>query len=508
MEKTPVTSVDEELRRVREELARKERYIDTLKDHNAFLETLFDGIQEEIMVVDKDFAIREVNEAFCAQHGVSKDEVRGAKCYKIKGRGGGVPCQGKDRHCPLRKARGSGRRVEVTHFYRHRDGSDREMMRTMYPLSAGGAGPEYYLEITRDATDLRNVIRRLKASEKKFRAILDTANDAVLSVDENRAIVLFNNAAERIFGYGRREVLGADIDMLLPPQPGDHYARMAGFLKTRTPHLMGRTLSLTGRRRGGEEFPLELGLSYFERAGGATVSAIIRDVSVQKGLEKKLLRTERLAAVGQTVAHVAHEIKNPLMIIGGFSHQIRKSLSDEKSVRKVDMIMNEVSRLEKLVSNLGDFTKEYTLMKRPADINAVIDDVLKIMGGMSPESKCRFMADLDSRVGEIHCDPDKLKQVFMNVIGNGVEAMEDGGTIYINSEKVPGGVEIRIRDEGVGIGEEDRQHIFEPFYTTRKRGSGLGLSISYKIVAAHRGDIWAVSMPGQGTTFVIRIPDE
>ncbi|MDY6974331.1 MAG: ATP-binding protein, partial [Thermodesulfobacteriota bacterium] len=213
-----------------------------------------------------------------------------------------------------------------------------------------------------------------------------------------------------------------------------------------------------------------------------------------------------LAAVGQTVAHVAHEIKNPLMIIGGFSYQIKKALTDPKTIQKFEMISDEIARLEKLVANLGDFTKEYELMKRRADVNSVIKDVLRIMVEVYSSERYDFEANLSPDIGEINCDPDKLKQVFTNVITNGIEAMVDGGTINITSKKRLGGIEIHISDNGIGINEEDLLHIFEPFYTTRERGAGLGLSISYKIVEAHKGEIWAVSMPGEGTTFVIKLP--
>ena len=194
------------------------------------------------------------------------------------------------------------------------------------------------------------------------------------------------------------------------------------------------------------------------------------------------------------------------MIIGGFSQQIRESLADHKAVQKLDMILDEVIRLEKLVANLGDFTKEYKLVLRPADINSVILDVIKIMEEIYSSENNEIVAGLSSKLTEINCDPDKLKQVFMNIIANGIEAMEGGGKISIISQQRPDGVEIRITDEGIGIREENLLRIFEPFYTTRERGSGLGLSISYKIVAAHKGDIWAISKPGEGTTFVIRLP--
>jgi len=494
-----------EINRLEDSLARKDREIEKMKGNSFFLETLFDGIGEEIMVVDSNFVIQDVNRVFLDQYGLKKEDVLGKKCHEITYQSD-TPCVFGRQLCPLEKAKETGQRVEITHQYKPEGGELKELVRIMYPLAARGKMPKYFVEISRDVTEYRNLILKLKASEKKFRTILDTATDAILSLNMNHKIVLFNNAAQQIFGYSRSEVLGKNLNMLVPPQYGDHSRFVKRFLDEKTPKVMGKTLPLTALRKGGEKFPIELGLSYYEMKGDITFTAIIRDISTQKQLEKSLLQSERLAAVGQTVAHVAHEIKNPLMIIGGFSHQIKKSLIEEKSIQKLDMILDEVGRLEKLVANLGDFTKEYTLMKRPADINSVIGDVLKLMGEIYPSEKYVFKADLSPDLKEINCDPDKLKQVFINIIANGIEAMEEGGTITIRTGKWSRGVGIRISDEGIGISEEELDHIFEPFYTTRERGSGLGLSISYKIVAAHKGDISAESVLGQGTTFAIRLP--
>ncbi|MBW1732266.1 MAG: PAS domain S-box protein [Deltaproteobacteria bacterium] len=494
-----------EISRLREELAQKEDEIRKLQVANLFLETLFDGIDEEILVISPEYTVLDANRVFLEKYGLRKEQVRGKKCYEIVYQLS-YPCRDERNLCPLERAKKTKAKVEMTHC--HGKGEQvKEFMRIMYPLFSKGDYPDCFIEISRDVTDYRNLIRKLQASEKKFRAILDTANDAILSVDSNNRIILFNNAAERIFGYKREEVLGRSLNLLVPPQYGDHYRHVKRFLETRSAKVVGKTLSLTALRKNGEEFPIELGISYFEMGGSVTFTAIIRDVSAQRQLEKKLLRSERLAAVGQAVAHVAHEIRNPLMIIGGFSHQLRRSLTDEKALQKLDMIFDEVRRLEKLVRNLGDFTKEYKLVKRPADLNAVIRDVLKIMGEIYLRKRYTFREDLADDLGEVYCDPDKLKQVFMNVIANGIEAMENGGMILVSTAKVKNGVEIRIKDEGVGIEESRLLHIFEPFYTTRERGSGLGLAISYRIIEAHRGDIWAESQPGQGTTFVIRLPE-
>ena len=495
----------EEINRLKDLLARKDREVEEMKVSGFFIETLFDGIEEQIMVIDPEYYIKDVNRAFLDQYGMKKEDVLGKKCHVIT-YGSDSPCAFGRQLCPLERAKETGQRIELTHNYKTEEGQLKELVRIVYPLVATGKIPEYFVEISRDVTEYRNLILNLKASEKKFRTILDTATDAILSIDENHKIVLFNNAAQQIFRYSRPEVLGKDLNMLIPQQYGDHFRFVKRFLEEKTPNIMGKTLPLTALRKGGAEFPIELGLSYYEMKGDITFTAIIRDVSAQKQLEKSLLQSERLAAVGQTVAHVAHEIKNPLMIIGGFSHQIKKSLVGEKSIQKIDMVLDEVSRLEKLVANLGDFTKEYTLMKRPADINSVIGDVMKLMGEIYPSEKCGFAVNLSPDPKEINCDPDKLKQVFINIIANGIEAMEDGGTITICTGEWSGGVEVRISDEGIGIGEEGLDHIFEPFYTTRERGSGLGLSISYKIVAAHKGEISAESVLGQGTTFMIRLP--
>jgi two-component system sensor kinase FixL len=329
-----------------------------------FLETVFDEIHEEIMVIDPNFSIQDANKTFLECYGLKKKDAVGRKCYEIVARSEG-PCDSVGRECPLEKARKTGKRVEVTHFLDSVDGEPKELVRIMYPFSVGGGAPEYFLEISRDVTPYRDLITRLRGSEKRFKAILDTATDAILSIDAHHRIVLFNDAAQRMFGYQRDEVIGKDLNMLIPAQYGDHYRFVKKFMEAETPKTVGHNLSLTGLRKGGEEFPIELGLSYQEMSGNITFTAIIRDVTSQKQMEKKLLRSERLAAVGQAVAHVAHEIKNPLMIIGGFSHQIKRSLMDAKARQKLDMIFDEISRLEKLVQDVGDFTKDCRLVKRP-----------------------------------------------------------------------------------------------------------------------------------------------
>ncbi|MCD6306565.1 MAG: PAS domain S-box protein [Deltaproteobacteria bacterium] len=479
--------------------------LNRIPDSTLFLKAIFDSISEEIMVIDATGTIHDVNKVFLDQCGLPREAVVGKKCYEIRALSGN-PCHIDRYDCPMHRAKQNNERVEVIHRYRQPGALERELTRIMYPISTGAKDGPYFVEISTDVTEYRNLIRRLKAEKKRFSTILDTATDAVICIDKDHKIILFNAAAQRIFAYTGEEVLNRDLNLLIPPQYGNHYRLLNQFLETRSPPEMGADLKLTALRKGGEEFPVELGLSFYEIEGDITFTAIVKDISMQKQLEKKLLQSERLAAVGKTVAHVAHEIKNPLMIIGGFSHQIRDALTDEKSIQKLDMILEEVRRLERLVRSIGDFTKVHNLVSRMSNINSVLQDVVKIMQGFCSPEKHRFSVDLAPDLSEIICDPDKLKQVFINIITNGLEAMEEGGTIAITTQKAMDSVEIRISDEGVGIHEKDLLHIFEPFFTTRERGFGLGLAISYKLIEAHGGEMWADSVPGKGTTFVIRLP--
>lgn len=496
----------EELEQLHEKLAAQDRELEQLRIHNLFLNTVFDGISEEILVLDREFNVRDANRVLLERYSLDKNAIVGRKCYQIKHESG-APCQMGERGCPLSRAVDTGTRVESHYRYVDAEGRKRDISLIMYPIGAPREERiQYFMEIARDETRYRTLIEQLRASQQRFRSILDTATNAILSINESQEITLFNNAAERIFGYTREEVMGRDLGILVPEKYGDHSRYVRRFLERREPSLVGRTISLTAKRKTGVEFPIELSLSFLELESEITITAIIRDITERKRLERMLLQSERLAAVGEAVAHVVHELKNPLMIIGGFTSQIRNAMEDERILQKLDLILDEVARLERLVIELGDFTREYRLVKRQADVNSVLQDVIKVMGAAYSPDRYAIMEYLDPNLGEITCDPDKLKQVFINVISNGIEAMGDGGMITIVTGSIPEGIEIRISDEGLGISEEDLQHIFEPFFTTRERGSGLGLAISYKIVQAHGGELSAVSRPGKGATFIIRLP--
>ncbi|MBN1849642.1 MAG: PAS domain S-box protein [Deltaproteobacteria bacterium] len=495
-----------EISRLKKRLAKKERALRDARIISQSLESLFDGVNEEILLLDDQLKIIDANQTFLKRYKLSKKNAVEKTCYDIKD-DECIRKQSKDGVCPVEQAQKTGKKVELSLSRIDENGDGRDLIVLSYPIPTGDGKATHFVVITRDVTEYQCLIEKVRSAEKICRAVLDSATDAIISIDDHHKIILFNQAAQRMFGYSNQEALGRSLDMIIPQRYGDHKKYVQRFLKNRSKDLIDVKRSLTGLRRHGEEFPIELKLSFMEMDGRMIITGMIRDLSLQQQIEGRFLQSTRLAAVGQAVAHVAHEIKNPLMIIGGFTSQIRANIKDEASIRKLDMVLEEVKRMENLVADLGDFTKEYQLIKRPADVNAVLRDVIKIMNGIySHEKHYCFKELLSDHIGEIPCDPDKLKQVFMNIITNGIQAMKGGGTISVSTERIDNGVEIRINDEGGGIAESDLQYIFQPFFTTREKGSGLGLSISYKLIEAHDGDIWAVSHPGKGTTFFIQLP--
>jgi len=223
----------------------------------------------------------------------------------------------------------------------------------------------------------------------------------------------------------------------------------------------------------------------------------------QKALEK----SEQLAAVGEMAASIAHEVRNPLAGMKGAMEVLRQCLaSDPSRIEVVDELMAQIVRLENLVRDLLTYARPRPLSRQPVEVNHLLDRVLRFVqeDGGSPDLSVERQYDPDA--GRIVADPQQLEQVFLNLIQNAVQAMEEGGTLAVSTGGTSGCVEIAFRDTGQGIAVADQPRIFQPFFTTRHRGSGLGLAIVRKIVDDHGGSIEIESRPGVGTTATILLP--
>jgi signal transduction histidine kinase len=222
---------------------------------------------------------------------------------------------------------------------------------------------------------------------------------------------------------------------------------------------------------------------------------------------ERLLRSERFAAVGEAAAYVSHEIKNPLMVIGGMANQVERRLAEDPAAQeKLRIIQTEVKRLESFLGELRDFLRPVQPSKQEIDLNQVIREVKALMEEAIQEKGIRLEDRLDPDLPLVEADPNQLKQVLLNLVKNALEATEDQGAIQVSSGTDDGRVWFSVQDTGKGMSEDVQEKIFHPFYTTKEKGTGLGLAVINKIVTDHHGTITVSSAAGSGSTFTVRLP--
>lgn len=225
--------------------------------------------------------------------------------------------------------------------------------------------------------------------------------------------------------------------------------------------------------------------------------------------QERLLRSERFAAVGEAAAYVSHEIKNPLLIIGGMAHQVeRRLLEDPAAQEKLRIIQTEVRRLESFLGELRDFLRPVQPSKKEIDVNEVIRDVKALMGDAIREKGVVLEDHLAPELPPVEVDPNQIKQVLVNLVKNAVEATEGQGKILLSSGARDGQVWFAVQDTGKGMSEEVLEKIFHPFYTTKDKGTGLGLAVINKIITDHHGTIAVDSSAGAGSTFTVKLPQK
>jgi len=224
-------------------------------------------------------------------------------------------------------------------------------------------------------------------------------------------------------------------------------------------------------------------------------------------MQKKLIRSERFAAIGEAAAYLSHEIKNSLMVIGGFANQVEKSISDDHdNCRKLKIIQDEIRRLEMLLTDVRDFTRPCEPKKKLRDINFAITNTLTLLKDDLKKRDILCDKFLDNRLPLICFDQSQIKQGLINLIKNAIEAMPDGGRLVISSLHEDGYIKISIVDNGPGIPSEVVKKIFDPFFTTKEKGTGLGLVVSRNIIEDHDGNISVQTKERVGTTVTITLP--
>lgn len=369
------------------------------------------------------------------------------------------------------------------------------------------------------ANVLSNAIARNK-SEKEIRRssnwlerLIETTQDAVVSIDREARIVLFNPTAERIFGYTRNEIVGQKVNLLMgEPYATEHDGYIERYERTGEARAIGRIRTVTAKRKNGELFPIELSVTKIAEDREVQYAAFIRDISEKARLQAQLVENERLVAIGTTAAKIGHELANPLngmsLTIQLLEQRLSKqsNLVDSQITSTVSRLHNEVARLSTLLEQFRSLSRREKFDFQRTTVTALVGEAIEIELPRYAELGIHVECSFPSNLPAITVDIDKMKQVIFNLTKNAAEAMAGGGRMSIKASTSDDRVVLEMSDTGTGIPPEI--DIFEPFFTTKPQGTGLGLSIVKQIVTAHGGSITYSSEHGKGTTFVIALPQK
>ncbi|MED3563420.1 ATP-binding protein [Bacillus xiapuensis] len=349
----------------------------------------------------------------------------------------------------------------------------------------------------------RHCEKKIRANELSYKKLVDSLPDPVY-ISSNYNILYANQAAVRIARVkSKDELIGNSLlDFIVPEYQERALERYKQINKEKSPI---NTIEYKAKRPDGSTFFFEVSSMSISFGGQEAVLSIGKDISERKEQTEKLLqKSEKLALLGQMAAGIAHEIRNPLTSIRGF---IQLFKSGQTHPDFYDIVLSELDRINSIVSEFLVLAKPTAAVFIEKDVKNLIKDVVTLINTQSSLNNVQINVEFDSELPKVMCEENQLKQVFLNLLKNAIEAMPKGGNIEVKTrQKEEGKISILIIDQGVGIPEDRIPTLGEPFYTTKEKGTGLGLMTCYKIIESHNGEIKITSVVDEGTTVEITLP--
>ncbi len=401
-------------------------------------------------------------------------------------------------------------------------------------------------DLQREMGERQQAVAALRASEERFRAITESANDAIISADSAGTIISWNAKAEAIFGYPAEEILGTLLTRLMPARShatyGQHFTQWSA---TGSSRLVGTAVEGTGLRKDGSEFPLEVSLSTWSAADGTYVTGIVRDLTAQKQLQEttrqqklQLIQANKMTALGTLVSGVAHEINNPNQAVLMSARVLAGAWEDAVEVldtyardnvgfslgglpyaemrdtlpRLVRDVHESALRIGRIIDDLKDFARPRTRgALTVVQVNDAVQRALRLLAHLIKQRTDHLQVDLAQGLPSVRGDAQHVEQVVVNLLTNALEALPDrrhGVTVTTAFDAVERRVLLEVRDAGVGIPPEHLARLCDPFFTTKEEsgGTGLGLAITSSLVRVHGGHLSFASEPGHGTRALVTFP--
>jgi PAS domain S-box-containing protein len=425
-----------------------------------------------------------------------------------------------------------GRRqhFQIEKRYRRKDGTLLWARNNVALIPGIGDAAPFLFAVVEDITQRKKEESARRYSEERYRVVVETASDAVISLDESSAILLANPATTRVFGYDPAELIGKPLTILMPEFMRKlHEAGFKRYLATGQRHINWQSTELTGLRKNGQEFPVEVSFGELTKDGHRVFTGFIRDISERKQAEEmrkhaqkaiqttqaELARVSRFTTMGELAASIAHEVNQPLTAVNNNSNACLRLLANQNLQpdvlrRALEEIVADGTRASAIIARIRGLIKKAPVEKNRLDVNEVIGEVLAMMGHGFEENRIVLQSELAEALPPVLGDRVQLQQVLLNLIMNGVEAM----TAIIDRPRLlrvqsrideSGDVLIAVRDSGTGLGSE-ADRVFTPFFTTKANGMGMGLPISRSLIEGHGGRLWATPNDPHGAVFFFALP--
>ncbi|WP_308639560.1 PAS domain-containing sensor histidine kinase [Paenibacillus silvisoli] len=355
--------------------------------------------------------------------------------------------------------------------------------------------------ICRDITDRKRAKQLLEEKEQAYRSLVEHNPDAIFSLDLNGFMRNVNSATMKITGYQGEELINqAFIPFLAAPDQ-----EQASILFEKSLQGESNNIEVAIRNKSGDKKDLQLKMvPIYVNQSIEGVFGIAKDISTRKQTEELLIRSEKLSLVGQLAAGVAHEIRNPLTSIRGFVQllQARNDMNQEF----IQIMLSELDRINDIVSEFLVIAKPQAVVFEMQDIRKIIFDVISLLEAQAILYNVQIHTEIADDIPSIRCQQNQLKQVFINILKNAIESMSGEGNVVVQVNVVDNKIVIRFIDNGCGIPEECLTKVGEPFYTTKEKGTGLGLMVCQKIIEVHQGELYIQSLADEGTTVELILP--
>lgn len=373
---------------------------------------------------------------------------------------------------------------------------------TLSPIRTNGNVQEV-VGSTTEITERKQMERQLLEAEELYRSLVeDTLVGVYISYVENPGFVYVNPRLAEIFGYDRNEMIKMTAADLMVPEERDV------LIDNQERRLQGDTSSIHYQLRGlckdGSTIDVEVLQKTSMYKGKPAVVGIVQDVTERKRAEEMIRKSELLSVVGQMAAGVAHEIRNPLTSLKGFLQLLQTHAGEKQEYYRI--MLSELNRIEFIISEFLVLAKPQVVVHQERDIQSMLEHIILLAQTHAIIHNVEIITHYESNLPAIKCEENQLKQVFLNLLKNAIESMPNGGEVRVSVSREDEMLLVAFADQGCGISEDRLARLGEPFFTTKEAGTGLGLMVSFKIIAQHGGTITVDSQEGVGTTFEVRLP--